>query len=117
MQLVEIALFSDDVPALAQFYERLLGSPPAHRGEGIAVFRLGPVQILIHRRYAPGPDELPPENHVAFDVPDLDAAVARLSAAGVTVEHPPRDYDWGRSAYLRDPDGGLIELQAAAGDR
>jgi catechol 2,3-dioxygenase-like lactoylglutathione lyase family enzyme len=22
----------------------------------------------------------------------------------------PRDYPWGRSAYLRDPDGRLVEL-------
>lgn len=30
---------------------------------------------------------------------------------GMTIEYPPRDYDWGRSAYLRDPNGGLIELK------
>ena len=41
---------------------------------------------------------------------DVDAAVQQLVDSGITVEIPPRDYYWGRSAYLRDPDGHLIEL-------
>ena len=54
--------------------------------------------------------ELPPEDHIAFAVPDVDAAWRLLTQQGLTVEIPPDDYDWGRSACLRDPDGHLIEL-------
>lgn len=45
-------------------------------------------------------------------VDDLDGEAKRLQSLGVDFVLEPRDYpDWGmRSAYLRDPDGNLIEL-------
>jgi catechol 2,3-dioxygenase-like lactoylglutathione lyase family enzyme len=43
-------------------------------------------------------------------VDDVDHACAELQARGFTIEVPPRMCYWGRSAYLRDPDGWLIEL-------
>ena len=46
----------------------------------------------------------------------MDAACERLTQQGLTVEIPPNDYDWGRSAYLRDPDGHLIELSQSIED-
>lgn len=110
MKLHEIAIFTDHVDSVAGFYQRLLGQPPAHRGDGIAVFQLGDAQVLIHARYEPGPDDLPRENHTAFAVDNLDEAVAALEQRGLTIDVPPRDYDWGRSAYLRDPEGRLLEL-------
>ncbi len=30
---------------------------------------------------------------------------------GRRLDAEARDYDWGRSAYVRDPDGRLVELQ------
>jgi catechol 2,3-dioxygenase-like lactoylglutathione lyase family enzyme len=45
-------------------------------------------------------------------VEDVDATVQRFEAMGVVFTLGPKDYPgWGmRSAYLRDPDGNLIEL-------
>lgn len=45
-------------------------------------------------------------------VDDVDGTVARLKSMGVQFVLGPQDFpDWGmRSAYLRDPDGNLIEL-------
>jgi catechol 2,3-dioxygenase-like lactoylglutathione lyase family enzyme len=61
-----------------------------------------------------GPDAAqsgaPGDDHVALAVEDVDSTVAHLESQGMRVEYPPRDYYWGRSAYLRDPDGRLIEL-------
>lgn len=34
MQLVELALFTDDVPAMTAFYARLFGTPPEQRSGG-----------------------------------------------------------------------------------
>ncbi len=50
--------------------------------------------------------------HWAFDVEDLDAAIADLEAHGVEYR-VSRSTDGGRSpqAFLRDPSGNLIELQ------
>jgi catechol 2,3-dioxygenase-like lactoylglutathione lyase family enzyme len=111
MQLTELAFFAQDVPSMTAFYRGLLGAEPVHQSADLAIFNHQGLQILIHRTYNPGPDDLPPENHFAFAVTDVDATCASLAAGGMKIELPPRDYDWGRSAYLRDPDGHLIELQ------
>ena len=74
-RIAEVALFTDDVQALAAFYERLLGRPP-----------------------------------VAFAL-DQDDAAERARSGGAEVLGP-KDFYWGRSAYLRDPDDRAVELQA-----
>ena len=43
---------------------------------------------------------------LALQVPDLDAALARLTARGVTIVHAPVVTPWGdRNARVQDPDG------------
>jgi catechol 2,3-dioxygenase-like lactoylglutathione lyase family enzyme len=76
----------------------------------MAIFMVGDTKIFIHRTYAPGKDDLPPDNHIAFGVEDVDVACRRLSAEGLALEVPARDFYWGRSAYLRDPDGHQVEI-------
>ncbi len=114
MKLVELARFSPDVAATADFYRRLLGVDPAYTDADIAVFRIEGLTLLVHAEYTPDADiPLPPTDHVAFAVDDLEAECARLAAEGVSFELAPRDYPWGRSAYLRDPDGRQIEIAQA----
>jgi len=110
MELTEVAHFTDDVAAMRTFGRRLLDSEPIAESPGMAIFALGRSRILIHQTYASADGELPPEDHIAFAIPDVGAACQRLTQQGLTVEIPPNDYDWGRSAYLRDPDEHLIEL-------
>lgn len=45
--------------------------------------------------------------HLAYVVDDIHAACARLAAAGVVINRPPRE---GRMAFVRSPDGISIEL-------
>jgi len=52
----------------------------------------------------------PVEDHVAFGVADVDRACEDIRARGVQLLVEPRDHPWGRSAYLRDPDGRMLEL-------
>ncbi|MCU1463062.1 MAG: Glyoxalase/bleomycin resistance protein/dioxygenase [Acidimicrobiales bacterium] len=48
---------------------------------------------------------------IGFKVDDVDAAYAELLAAGATPAVAPADRPWGqRTAYVRDPDGHLVEL-------
>ncbi len=47
---------------------------------------------------------------VEASVVDLDEVCDELRAQGTWLMVKPRDYPWGRSAYLRDPDGRLVEL-------
>jgi catechol 2,3-dioxygenase-like lactoylglutathione lyase family enzyme len=106
----EVALFTDDVEGVASFYRDLTGSPPESEWPGGAIFVVGGVTLLVHERGEPERSGPANEDHVAVGVPDVDAAFAELRARGHAVDVEPRDYEWGRSAYLRDPDGRLVEL-------
>lgn len=48
--------------------------------------------------------------HLAYAVDDIYALCARLMAAGITINRPPRD---GRMAFIRSPDNVSIELLQA----
>ncbi|HST36800.1 MAG TPA: VOC family protein [Allosphingosinicella sp.] len=50
--------------------------------------------------------------HVAYEVDDVYETCARLQAAGVTINRPPRE---GRMAFVRSPDGISIELLQKGG--
>lgn len=52
---------------------------------------------------------------INFRVRNLEAMVAQLRAAGISVEVDATLYPNGRFAHLRDPDGNSIELWEPAG--
>ncbi len=106
----EVALFTTDVEAARRFYATLLRIAPEAEWPGGALFDAGGVKVLVHERTSPAGDGPPNEDHVAFSVPDLESACAALRAAGLRLLLEPRGFPWGRSAYLRDPDGRLVEL-------
>jgi predicted enzyme related to lactoylglutathione lyase len=108
-RVAEVALFTEDVAALAAFYERLFGRPPESRSDSHASFDLGGTTLFIHVTGGEAPHGTPNADHVAIAL-DQDAAAQRARAAGADVTGP-MDFYWGRSAYLRDPDGRVIELQ------
>ena len=110
MRLVEIARFVEDVAATTRFYRDTLGRDPDRTGDGVAEFNLEGVTLRIHINVPPSEDMPPAEDHLAFEVDDLDAAVTMMEAAGHRIEAAPKSYPWGRSAYLRDPEGRLVEL-------
>lgn len=52
------------------------------------------------------------DGHLAFGVADFDRAVAHLRAAGIPcVERPENVTPW-KQAYVTDPDGNVVELNA-----
>jgi len=110
MKLTEIAKFTNNVAGMFAFYRRLLGTEPVAESPDMAIFMSAETKIFIHKLYRQGADDLPPENHIAFTVDDVDKTCAVLQSQGLTVDTPPKDYYWGRFAYLHDPDGQLIEI-------
>ena len=114
MKLVEIAHFTDDVGSMADFYRRLLAAEPVAQSAEMAIFLIGDTKLFIHKTYAPVDEDLPPEDHTAYAVSDVDGHCLALTEAGLQIERSPKDYYWGRSAYLRDPDGQLIEIIQSA---
>ena len=111
--VVEIALFTDDVEATTRFYRGLLGAAPVSEWPGGAIFAAGDSKLLVHERAAAMENGPPNEDHFALSVVDLDAACDELRVHGTTFLVEPRDYPWGRSAYLRDPDDRLVKLAQA----
>lgn len=117
-EIIEIALFTGKVNELTDFYRSLLGRSPDVEVEGMSEFHLGGLTLRIHvssrsRPARPGSSDSsahPDEDHIAFGVQDLDAAADSAIERGVVFEVGPADFDWGRSAYVRDPDGRLVEL-------
>jgi predicted enzyme related to lactoylglutathione lyase len=47
---------------------------------------------------------------VNYIVDDLDALLAKLSAGGVSIDPKREDHEYGRFAWIFDPDGNKIEL-------
>ena len=108
--VAEIALFTDDVASVSSFHRELVGAAPVAEWPGGAVFAAGESKILVHERSAALDDGPPNEDHCALAVDDVDASCDALRMRGLELLVEPRDYAWGRSAYLRDPDGRLVEL-------
>lgn len=106
----EIALFTDDVERVSAFYRELVGAAPVAEWPGGALFAIGGGKLLVHERAAAMTDGPPNEDHFAIVLDDLDGTCAALDAASVAFLIEPQDFPWGRSAYLRDPDGRLLEL-------
>jgi catechol 2,3-dioxygenase-like lactoylglutathione lyase family enzyme len=102
------------------FYAGVLGLTLTRRTEHWAQFDCGSVRLGLYERAAMaatlGVEEAslgspPGAVELAFEVEDVDAAHAAAVAAGTRSLQAPADRYWGeRTAYLLDPDGGLVEL-------
>jgi predicted enzyme related to lactoylglutathione lyase len=55
-------------------------------------------------------DPSPSPFMINYCVEDLDALLEELKKEGVTIDPHREDYDYGRFAWIMDPDGNRIEL-------
>lgn len=124
-----VALLIQDVERSREFYTHVLGMQEIPRPKNFnfpgAWLTTGDFQIHLigeetegrARQANPGyqPAELAIGHctHVAFEVPDLDAAVQRLRELGVSIAGGPRPRGDGvQQLYICDPDGYVVELFA-----
>ncbi len=121
MRLGYAILYVRDVAAALDFYERAFGlerrfvAEDATYGEletgdttlSFAAHSMAPVPVEPTRS---GPFE------IALVTEEVDAAFARAVEAGAEAVLEPTDKPWGqRVAYVRDPDGVLVELCTPVG--
>jgi predicted enzyme related to lactoylglutathione lyase len=95
-----------DVAAAKAVYTALLGIEPQHD----APYYVGYDVADQHIGLVPGGREQGMTSPVAYwHVPDIEAKLAEVTAAGATVKEPPRDVGGGRLvATFTDPDGNVL---------
>jgi lactoylglutathione lyase len=115
-----IILIVEDLDRALHFYTGVLGLRLGHRSGDYAQLDTGVTRLALYTRNAMAktlsmsldpPAANAPGFEIGFKVADLDAAFTELVARGAPAVVPPTDRFWGqRTAYIRDPDGHLVEL-------
>lgn len=108
---IYIEVQSEQLADLAAFYTGKLGLTVRSEEPGESIwFDAGAVSLGFHSADDASGD--PGVVNLSFDVPDVDAEAARLTAAGATIAQGPMDAPWsgGRVAVLFDPVGHTIWL-------
>ena len=125
---LRVALTTQDFERLLKFYAEGLGVEPSafwqNDGGRAAMLDLGRASLeIFDEAQAQAIDRIEAGRRLsgavrlALQVPDLDAAVARLLAHGATLVHAPVLTPWGdRNARFQDPDGLQLTLFQAASE-
>lgn len=121
--LGEIALRVNDLAAMQQFYEKVIGLPLMARFLNSAFFKIADgygshtqVLALFDRSESPGyrgtDAATSTIDHIAFEIPLDDFANERkkLEALGLQVETAEHAWVHWRSLYVSDPEGNQVEL-------
>ena len=97
-----------DLEAAKAVYTALLGVPPTTDGPYYVGFEAAGQHIGL----VPGGGPQGMTSPVAYwHVPDIEAKLAEVTAAGATVKEPVRDVGGGRLvATVTDPDGNVLGL-------
>lgn len=70
----------------------------------LASFSLDKIRFFIHKKVKTN-EEFPfSEDHFEFEVKNVDEEVQKLVKEGFKLIKEPKNYFWGRSAFLRDPE-------------
>jgi lactoylglutathione lyase len=115
-----LILIVEDLDRALGFYVDVLGLRLGHRSGEYAQLDTGATRLALYTRSAMAktlgisldpPASNAPGFEVGFKVIDVDEAFNELIARGAQPVMPPTDRFWGqRTAYVRDPDGHLVEL-------
>ena len=124
-RILETVIYASDLPAVEDFYARILDLVPFSKLEGRQLFyRCGNQVLLV---FNPSATQVPPPADAVLPVPphgakgpghvcfsasaaEIDAWRRHLEAAGVDIE---ADFVWpsgGRSIYFRDPADNCLEF-------
>lgn len=121
MRLGYVIHHVSDVPATVGFYERAFGLARrfVHESGDYAEMETGATALafgarsLIERMGLPCPSPGAPAAgiEIALVTFEVEAAFERAVSAGAAPIKPPERQPWGQTvAYVRDPDGFLVEL-------
>ena len=108
-----VFLKAKDPVALTAWYAENLGI--AKGGDPTSVIFHGPESLgmTIFAHFPADSDYFGDERQqsmVNLRVDDLDALLRQLAAAGVPIDSKREDYEYGRFAWIWDPEGNRVEL-------
>jgi catechol 2,3-dioxygenase-like lactoylglutathione lyase family enzyme len=115
-------IVSDDVERSRRFYTEVLGGRLAFSGPGgLTYVALSNSWIIINEGGGPTDDkptvtlETPRDldrvsTFLNIRVADIEAVYAEWSARGAKFLTPPKQHQYEKRCYIRDPDGHLIEV-------
>lgn len=117
MKFAYTRLITEDVSRLANFYQKLLRTPPKGNDDYVELHPDGAILAIASRKavnYMRGGEWPAGGNSSAvleFEVDDVDAERARIDAFVTDWLQQPKDMPWGnRSMLFRDPDGNPINF-------
>jgi len=115
-RIIQIAQHADDLDRAADFYEQLLGQPPAARYDppGLLFFTLGDSRLLL--------EVGAPSATIYLEVDDVRSSIETLRGRGVTIEAEPHVIfqhtddtlgpvgtdEW--MGFIRDSEGNMVGL-------
>lgn len=113
-----VFLHCADVEATKDWYARVLGMEPNDMGgfhfmHGESAEAFGEGARTIYGIFPAGSDYFEPSTlpfMLNLMVDDLDGVLARAAEAGVEEVQDRQDYEYGRFAWVMDPDGRKLEL-------
>jgi predicted enzyme related to lactoylglutathione lyase len=105
-----VFLRSRDPKALYAWYETHLGLPFAHGSFAIPAEHER--AVIAFAFFPEKADYFPPSQPamINFQVDDLDGLLKNLIAAGVSVDPKRENADYGKFAWITDPEGNRVEL-------
>jgi predicted enzyme related to lactoylglutathione lyase len=106
--ILQPIVYSTDTAAAADWYEKVLGTPPGHRSDMWTTFPFGGAYLAIHQLEAPRERGRVEISLVATE--RLEDVLARLAAAGIEPAEGIVSQPFGRSFLLRDPDGSPVQV-------
>ena len=121
-QYASVRYLVTDVQRAVDFYTEHLGfTLNFSAGPAFADVIRGPLRLLLSGPASSGARATPADaavagrNRIHLVVDDLDAEIARVRAAGLTLRSEAVSGPGGRQILLADPDGNLVELFQPAG--
>ena len=118
LSMHSVLVFAPDLDRARHFYEELLGLNLDRMDEGYLLFQCTGFQLAVFLcELESASDNYSREagSSIAFSVPDLEVAVAELTAKGVHFLHTsPNDGPIGRYVAFTNPFGTVHELVESA---
>ena len=115
-----VVLIVENLDRALSFYTGVLGLQLGHRSGDYAQLSTGATRLAFYTREAMArtlgfqlkpPGDETPGFEIGFKVENVDEAFLEIVQKGARAAMHPTTRPWGqRTAYVRDPDGHLIEL-------